>query len=91
MRVVDVPKGSAVFGHINVKIISSFISTLEKSYKSYFFYWNGLYALLESIPYNSDLGTSIDLKSVDKEVKAVTPEKSKICVTAFIERLVTNF
>ena len=39
----------------------------------------------------TDLGTSINLKSSDKELKAVTPEKSKTCVTAFIKRLVTNF
>ena len=39
----------------------------------------------------ADLGTSIDLKSYDKELKAVMPEKSKTCVTAFIKRLVTNF
>ena len=39
----------------------------------------------------ADLGTSIDLKSADKELKAVTPEKSKTCVTAFTKKLVTNF
>ena len=39
----------------------------------------------------ADLGISIDLKSAVKELKAVTPEKSKTCVTAFIKRLVTNF
>ena len=39
----------------------------------------------------TDQGTSINLKSSDKELKAVTPEKSKTCVTAFIKRLVTNF
>ena len=37
-----------------------------------------------------DLGTSIDLKSADKELKAVTPEKSKTCVTAFTKKLVTT-
>ena len=37
-----------------------------------------------------DLGISIDLKSADKEVKAVTPEKSKTCVTAFTKKLVTT-
>ena len=39
----------------------------------------------------TDLGISINLKSADKDLKAVTPEKSKTCVTAFIKRLVTNF
>ena len=34
----------------------------------------------------ADLGTSIDLKSADKELKAVTPEKSKACVTAFTKK-----
>ena len=38
----------------------------------------------------ADLGTSIDLKSADKELKAVTPEKSKTCVTAFTKKLVTT-
>ena len=38
-----------------------------------------------------DQGIIIDLKSADKELKAMTPEKSKTCVTAFIKRLVTNF
>ena len=37
-----------------------------------------------------DLGTSIDLKSAEKELKAVTPEKSKTCVTAFTKKLVTT-
>ena len=37
----------------------------------------------------ADLGISIDLKSADKELKAVTPEKSKTCVTAFTKKLVT--
>ena len=37
------------------------------------------------------LGTSIDLGSADKELKAVTPEKSKTCVTAFTKTLVTTF
>ena len=37
------------------------------------------------------LGTSIDLESADKELKAVTPEKSKTCVTAFTKKLVTTF
>ena len=39
----------------------------------------------------ADLGISIDLKSADKELKAVTPEKSKTCVTAFTKKLVTAF
>ena len=30
-----------------------------------------------------DLGISIDLKSADKELKVVTPEKIKTCVTTF--------
>ena len=39
----------------------------------------------------TDLGISIDLKSADKEIKAVMPEKSKNCVTAFNKKLVTTF
>ena len=39
----------------------------------------------------ADLGISIDLKSADKELKVVTHEKSKICVTVFTKRLVTTF
>ena len=42
---------------------------------------------LQSAP---DLGISIDLKSADKELKAVTPEKSKTCVTTFTKKLVTT-
>ena len=30
-----------------------------------------------------DLGMSLDLKSADKELKVVTPERRKACVTAF--------
>ena len=46
-----------------------------------------------SVPWSTepDLGTRIDLKSADKELKAVTPEKSKTCVTAFTKKLVTIF
>ena len=44
----------------------------------------------QDLMYESDLGTSIDLKSADKEMKAVTPEKSKTCVTAFTKKLVTT-
>ena len=36
--------------------------------------------LMES---NPDLGMSLDSKSVYKELKVVTPEKSKDCITAF--------
>ena len=32
---------------------------------------------------------SFDSKSDDKELKAVTPEKNKSCVTAFTKKLVT--
>ena len=39
----------------------------------------------------SDLGIGIDLKSADKELKAVTPKNSKTCVIAFTKRLVTTF
>ena len=39
----------------------------------------------------ADLGMSLDSKSADKELKAVTPEKSKSCVTAFTKKLVTTF
>ena len=38
----------------------------------------------------ADLGTSIDLKSADKELKAVTPEKRKACIPAFSKELVTT-
>ena len=38
-----------------------------------------------------DLGICINLKSADKELKAVTPEKSKTCATAFTKKLVTTF
>ena len=39
----------------------------------------------------TDLGTSNDLKSADKELKAVTPEKSKSYFTTFNKKLVTTF
>ena len=39
----------------------------------------------------ADLGISLDSKSAVKELKAVTPEKSKSCVTAFAKKLVTTF
>ena len=39
----------------------------------------------------TDLGMSLDSKSADKELKAVTPEKSKSCVTTFTKKLVTTF
>ena len=39
----------------------------------------------------ADLGMSLDSKSADKELKVVTPEKSKSCVTAFKKKLVTTF
>ena len=38
-----------------------------------------------------ELGISIDSKSADKELKAVTPEKSKTRVTTFTKKLVTIF
>ena len=38
-----------------------------------------------------DLGMSLDSKSDDKELKEVTPEKSKTCVTAFTKKLVATF
>ena len=50
---------------------------------------NDLVARLSWI--KADLGISIDLKSADKELKAVTSEKSKTCVTAFTKKLVTTF
>jgi len=40
---------------------------------------------------NSDLGLSLDSKSADKKLKAVTPEKSKACITAFTKNLITAF
>ena len=39
----------------------------------------------------SDLGLSLDSKSADKELKTVTPEKSKTCVAALTKKLVTTF
>ena len=36
----------------------------------------------------TDLGMSLDLKSADKELKAVTPEKGKTYVTAFAKKWV---
>ena len=43
---------------------------------------------MKSMP---DLGISIDLKSADRKLKAVTPEKSKTCGTTFTKKLVTSF
>jgi len=37
------------------------------------------------------MGINIDLKSADKELKAVKPEKSKTFVTTFTKKLVTTF
>ena len=37
----------------------------------------------------SDLGLSLDSLSADKELKEVTPEKSKACVTICTKKLVT--
>ena len=37
-----------------------------------------------------DLGMSLDSKSADKELKAVTTEKSKSFVTAFTKKLLTR-
>ena len=39
----------------------------------------------------ADLGISIDLKSADKELKVVMPEKSKAFDTAFAKKLVITF
>ena len=41
--------------------------------------------------FRADLGMSLDSKSADKELKAVTLEESKSCVTAFAKKLVTTF
>ena len=41
--------------------------------------------------FRSDLGMSLDSKSADKKVKAVTPEKSKASVTTFTKKLVKTF
>ena len=35
----------------------------------------------------TDLGMSLDSKSADKELKAVTPEKSKSCITTFTKKI----
>ena len=49
-----------------------------------------LIKILEVVVY-ADLGINIDLESANKELKAVTPEKSKTYVTAFTKKLVTTF
>ena len=47
---------------------------------------------LKEAPYvGTDLGMSLDSKSADKEIKALTSEKSKSCITAFTKKLVTTF
>ena len=61
-----------------------------------FFGWStnpdyALYSESHNREFKADLGISINLKSADKELKAVTPEKSKTSVTAFIKMLVTTF
>ena len=38
----------------------------------------------------ADLGLSLDSKLAGKELKVVTPEKSKACVTTFIRKLVPS-
>ena len=38
----------------------------------------------------TDLGLSLDSRSADKEQKAVTPEKSKACVTTFAKKVGTQ-
>ena len=38
-----------------------------------------------------DQGFSLDLKSVEKELKAATAKKSEACVTAFTKKLVTTY
>ena len=35
----------------------------------------------------SEGGLSLDSRSADKELKAVTPEKSKTCVTTFTKKV----
>ena len=40
---------------------------------------------------NTDLDLSLDLRSADKDLKAVTPDKSKACVTTFTKNLVTKY
>ena len=40
---------------------------------------------------STDLGMSLDSKSADKELKVVTLEKSKSCVTAFTKKLEITF
>ena len=39
----------------------------------------------------ADLGMNLDSKSADKELKAVTPEKSKACVFGLTKKLVITF
>ena len=41
--------------------------------------------------FHSDLGLSLDSKLADKELKAMTSEKSKSCVTTFTKKLVITF
>ena len=51
---------------------------------------NWFWSFLEKY-FRPDLGMSLDSKSADKELRAVTPEKSKYCVTAFTKKLVITF
>ena len=37
----------------------------------------------------NQIGLNLDSRSADKELKAVTPEKSEACVTAFTKKLVS--
>ena len=39
---------------------------------------------------SADLGISLDSNSADKELKAVTPEKSKACLIAFTKKVGNN-
>ena len=38
-------------------------------------------------PFGPEGGFSLDLRSADKELKAVTPEKKSLCVTTFTKKV----
>ena len=44
-----------------------------------------------SCRFSAEGGLSLDSRSADKELKAVTPEKNKDCVTPFIKKVGNNF
>ena len=43
--------------------------------------------MLASGGFTPEGGLGLDSRSADKELKAVTPEKSKVCVTTFTKKI----